>query len=69
MADYQPTAEQERVLAHRADRHARLLAGPGTGKSATVVALMSRLLAADRVPHPAAYLHPRSDGRAGPEGR
>ncbi|MGH2949600.1 MAG: winged helix-turn-helix domain-containing protein, partial [Solirubrobacteraceae bacterium] len=38
MSGYRSTPEQEAVLAHPPDRHARLLAGPGTGKSATVVA-------------------------------
>jgi DNA helicase II / ATP-dependent DNA helicase PcrA len=50
MADYAPTPEQEAVLAHQPDRHGRLLAGPGTGKSATVVALIVGLLALDRQP-------------------
>jgi hypothetical protein len=36
--------------AHPADRHARLLAGPGTGKSATVVALLTKLLDAEQRP-------------------
>lgn len=43
---YAPTAEQEAILAHVVNRNARVLAGPGTGKSATLVALMDRLLAA-----------------------
>ena len=50
MADYQPTEEQKKVLAHSAGSHARLLAGPGTGKSATVVALLLELLAAEKPP-------------------
>jgi superfamily I DNA/RNA helicase len=44
MAGYEPTDEQRAVLDHEPDRHARLLAGPGTGKSATVVALITKLL-------------------------
>lgn len=50
MADYEPTREQSAVLSHSASDHARLLAGPGTGKSATVVALITRLLDADAAP-------------------
>jgi DNA helicase II / ATP-dependent DNA helicase PcrA len=44
MAGYEPTEEQRAILGHAAGQHARLLAGPGTGKSATVVALIMRLL-------------------------
>ncbi len=44
MADYEPTDEQRAVLGHDREQHARLLAGPGTGKSATVVALIMKLL-------------------------
>lgn len=44
MSDYEPTAEQARVLAHPPSRSARILAGPGTGKSATVVAYVERLI-------------------------
>jgi DNA helicase-2/ATP-dependent DNA helicase PcrA len=47
VTEYTPTPEQEAVLAHRPDQSARLLAGPGTGKSATVVALISKLLDAE----------------------
>jgi DNA helicase-2/ATP-dependent DNA helicase PcrA len=42
--DYDPTPEQQDILAYEADHHARVLAGPGTGKSATLVALIDRLL-------------------------
>ena len=41
---YEPTAEQDAILAHAINRDACVLAGPGTGKSATLVALMDRLL-------------------------
>src|SRR6266852_1900932 len=41
---YVPTAEQGAILAHVLNRNARVLAGPGTGKSATLLALMDRLL-------------------------
>src|SRR5271169_4063070 len=41
---YDPTPEQEAILAHDSHRHARVLAGPGTGKSATLVALVDGLL-------------------------
>ncbi len=44
MAEYDPTPEQRQLLGHPADRSGRVLAGPGTGKSATVVALVSDLL-------------------------
>jgi len=47
---YRPTREQEAILAHHADRHARVLAGPGTGKSATLVALVDHLLAGNHAP-------------------
>jgi DNA helicase-2/ATP-dependent DNA helicase PcrA len=47
---YAPTPEQQTILAHSIDHHARVLAGPGTGKSATLVALMDRLLANDPAP-------------------
>jgi DNA helicase-2/ATP-dependent DNA helicase PcrA len=38
-----PTAEQQAVIDHDITRSARILAGPGTGKSATVVRLMLRI--------------------------
>jgi DNA helicase-2/ATP-dependent DNA helicase PcrA len=44
---YEPTPEQRLILEHAPDRHGRVLAGPGTGKSATVVDLIHRLLARD----------------------
>ncbi len=47
---YQPTAEQGAILAHVINRNARVLAGPGTGKSATLVALMDRLLGGEPEP-------------------
>jgi DNA helicase II / ATP-dependent DNA helicase PcrA len=47
MADYKPTEEQQKVLDHNPKQHARILAGPGTGKSATVVALLDKLLEAN----------------------
>ncbi|MCK4375667.1 MAG: UvrD-helicase domain-containing protein, partial [Candidatus Brocadiae bacterium] len=42
---FKPTAEQKAILTHAKNRHARVLAGPGTGKSATLVALVGQLLA------------------------
>lgn len=42
-----PTPEQQRIINHDPERHARVLAGPGTGKSWTSVAFLERL-AADR---------------------
>lgn len=47
---YRPTREQQAMLAHNVDRHARVLAGPGTGKSATLVALVDQLLAGNPAP-------------------
>ena len=47
---YAPTIEQQAILAHTVDHHARVLAGPGTGKSASLVALMDRLLGEDPAP-------------------
>lgn len=47
---YQPTPEQQAILAHDCRSHARVLAGPGTGKSATLVALVDQVLRA--VPPP-----------------
>ena len=44
MADYDPTPEQRRLLSHDVRRCARVLAGPGTGKSATMVALLQAAL-------------------------
>lgn len=46
MANYKPTLEQQRVLDHNPNQHARILAGPGTGKSATTVELVGKLLQA-----------------------
>ena len=40
---FNPTDEQQAILDHDPTRHARILAGPGTGKSATLVALLRRL--------------------------
>jgi len=47
---YNPTVEQRAILAHDRRNHARVLAGPGTGKSATVVALVDQLLAGNPAP-------------------
>jgi hypothetical protein len=41
---YEPTSEQAAILAHSSHRHGRVLAGPGTGKSATVVSYIIDLL-------------------------
>ena len=46
----QPTAEQTAILGHDRHLHARVLAGPGTGKSATLVALLDQLLGGDPTP-------------------
>ena len=37
MPPFVPTEEQAAILRHEPGRHARILAGPGTGKSATVI--------------------------------
>lgn len=50
MPDFEPTDEQRRILAHPPGQHGRVLAGPGTGKSATLVALIDQLLAGDPAP-------------------
>lgn len=47
---YEPTPEQRQILQHQPERHGRVLAGPGTGKSATVVDLIHQLLARDPKP-------------------
>jgi DNA helicase-2/ATP-dependent DNA helicase PcrA len=47
---YVPTPEQKAILAHDRHRHARVLAGPGTGKSATLVALVDQLLEGNPAP-------------------
>lgn len=50
MNAFEPTPEQEEILAYDPDHHARVLAGPGTGKSATLVALIERLVAGAEAP-------------------
>ena len=45
-----PTEEQARVLQHDIERSARLQAGPGAGKSATVVALLNDLMERENPP-------------------
>ena len=50
MPEYEPTPEQARILAHDISRSGRLLAGPGTGKSATLVALVDELMRRDEPP-------------------
>jgi DNA helicase-2/ATP-dependent DNA helicase PcrA len=47
---FEPTDEQELILGHDPVHHGVVLAGPGTGKSATVVALIERLAARDQPP-------------------
>ncbi len=42
---WKPTDQQNDVINHDVHRHARLLAGPGSGKSATVIQLMLRAAA------------------------
>jgi hypothetical protein len=43
---YRPTPQQEQIINHDPSRHGRVLAGSGTGESATVVALIARPFAA-----------------------
>jgi DNA helicase-2/ATP-dependent DNA helicase PcrA len=50
MSTFVPTPEQRAILGHDPEQHARVLAGPGTGKSATLVALVGELLARKRAP-------------------
>ena len=50
MPEYEPTPEQERILGHDIGRDARVLAGPGTGKSATLVALVDELMDREEPP-------------------
>lgn len=44
MTDFTPTDEQRVLLAHDPQNHGRVMAGPGTGKSVTLVALLDGLL-------------------------
>jgi len=44
---FEPTDQQQAILSHDPTRHARVLSGPGTGKSTTMVALLGRLLQKD----------------------
>jgi DNA helicase-2/ATP-dependent DNA helicase PcrA len=44
---YKPTDEQQQILQHDLKQHGRILAGPGTGKSATVISLLETQLPAD----------------------
>ena len=46
--EFQPTDEQQAILQHDPENHARVLAGPGTGKSTTMVALLDSLLEKDK---------------------
>lgn len=50
MSSFEPTKEQQAILAHPPSEHARVFAGPGTGKSATLVALIDQLLAGESEP-------------------
>lgn len=47
---FEPTPEQQLILEHEPDRHGRVLAGPGTGKSVTVVDLVHQFLGRDPQP-------------------
>jgi hypothetical protein len=50
LPEFEPTPEQSAILAHDPGQHARVLAGPGTGKSATLVALIDQLLSGTEAP-------------------
>jgi DNA helicase II / ATP-dependent DNA helicase PcrA len=47
---FEPNEHQRAILAHDVRRHARILAGPGTGKSATLVALLNAALRVENPP-------------------
>lgn len=47
---FEPTKDQNRVIQHTPSKHGRVLAGPGTGKSSTAVALAVEL--AQQTPRP-----------------
>jgi DNA helicase-2/ATP-dependent DNA helicase PcrA len=40
---FEPTDEQRAILNHNLRRHGRILAGPGTGKSATIITLLNNV--------------------------
>jgi DNA helicase-2/ATP-dependent DNA helicase PcrA len=44
MPEFNPTDEQLAIIRHNPENNARVLAGPGTGKSSTLVALINSLL-------------------------
>ncbi len=50
MSPFQPTPQQAAILRHDRNRHGVILAGPGTGKSATVVAYIEQLSRDDEPP-------------------
>ena len=41
---WKPTHEQQKIINHDIDSHGRILAGPGTGKSATIIRMMLEML-------------------------
>src|SRR5690242_635368 len=47
---FEPTPEQAELLSHDPDEHGVVLAGPGTGKSATMVAYIDGLAASRDAP-------------------
>ena len=46
--EFNPTTEQQTILQHHPGHHARVQAGPGTGKSTTMVALLERMIERDQ---------------------
>ena len=41
---WEPTHEQQKIINHDIDSHGRILAGPGTGKSAMIIRMMLKML-------------------------
>jgi DNA helicase-2/ATP-dependent DNA helicase PcrA len=50
MGPFRPTPQQAEILRHECNRHGVILAGPGTGKSATVVAYIEQLTREEEPP-------------------
>jgi superfamily I DNA/RNA helicase len=44
MPEFEPTNEQLAIIRHNPENNARVLAGPVTGKSSTLIALINNLL-------------------------
>ena len=48
---FTPTEEQKAIIEHDPSKHARVLAGPGTGKSTTMIALLDHILEENEETH------------------